>query len=195
MGNIWDRPVRSEQYSIVTKRERWDTFNDNPTEESLLDFGAAWWSHRHFGDPRHFVRKRVMGNGYSPAEIRDELVSLAESGPEAIEADLPGMGVATLSELLEVIEPAQHATLNSMSRAGMEALDCPVPGNDPGEAAYRRFTEDVKEIVPEYGLRSKVEETVEGPVPENAEPIDVAQVAFVMNDKERFGFSLDDLRQ
>lgn len=194
MGSIWDRPVRSEEFSIVTKRERWDAFRDDPTEESLLDFGATWWSHRHFGDPRHFVRKRVLNDGYTPTEVRDELASFASEGPAAIEADIPGMGVATLSEVLEVIDSSQHATLNSMSRTGLEALGYPVPGDEPGEEVYRRFTENVKEIVPKYELRNVVEETVEGPVPEDAEPIDVAQVAFVMHDKKRFGFSLDEVR-
>lgn len=195
MGGIWDRPVRSEEFSIVTKRERWDAFRDDPTEESLLDFGATWWSYRYFGARRYFVRKRVVDDGYTPTEIRDELESRASEGSAAIEADIPGIGVATLSEVLEVIDPSRYATLNSMSRSAVQALGYLDPGNDPGATAYRRFTENVKEIVPKYDLRNAVQARVEGPVPENAEATDVAQVAFLMHEREKHDFALEDLRQ
>lgn len=192
MTEYWDYPVRNRTYSIVNKRHHWARFRDNPTTQRLLDFGETWWANRHFGDPRHFVDKRVLNEGYSPREIRDILEKQAKKGPGAITTDLPGMGVATLSEVLEVIDSSQFATLNSKSRDGLQALGYPVPGDEPDESAYREFTEHVKEIVPKYGLRPEVTKAIEGDIPNDVEPIDIAQVAFEMNVNDRFGFSFQD---
>lgn len=189
MTEYWDTPIRSQTYSIVNKREHWDWFRDEPTAQTLLDFGETWWANRYFGDPRHFVKKRILDKGCSPKGLRDQLEKQAQEGPSGVEADVPGMGVATLSEVLEVIDALQFATLNSKSRDGMQALGYAVPGNNPDESTYSRFTENVKEIVPNYGLLSEVEKAVAGDIPKNVEPIDIAQVAFEMNASDPFEFS------
>lgn len=193
MTEYWDTPVRSRTYSIANKREQWNRFHDEPTTQTLLDFGETWWANRHFGDPRHFVKKRILDKGYSPKRLRDQLEKQATEGPPGIEANFPGMGVATLSEVLEVIDPSQFATLNAKSRDGMQALGYDVPGNNPDGLGYSGFTENVKEIVRKYGLRSEVQKSVSGDIPKDVELVDIAQVAFEMNASDRFEFSFHEL--
>ncbi|WP_155120752.1 hypothetical protein [Haloarcula sp. K1] len=192
-SEYWDQPVRGEQFSIENKRKYWETFRTNPTSQSLLEFGETWWAYRHFGDPAHFVRKRTLNKGYTATEMRDLLERAASKGPEAINEDIPGMGVATLSELLEVIDPSQYATLNSKSCEGLRDLGYSVPGNNPDKTMYSKFTEHVKEIVPKYGLEKEVDSTVSRGIPDGTENIDIAQVAFEMNHNDRFSFSLSNL--
>ncbi|MDT3434659.1 hypothetical protein [Haloarcula sp. 1CSR25-25] len=126
--------------------------------------------------------------------MRDLLEQSAAKGPEAIEEDIPGMGVATLSEVLEVIDSTQYATLNSKSREGLRDLGYAVPGGNPDVDSYTQFTEHVEEIVPKYGLKQRVDSTVSRGVPADTSKIDIAQVAFEMNHNDRFPFALRDLR-
>lgn len=186
----WDQPARSPQYSIVNKRETWDRFCEEPTKKRLLESAETWWANVIWGSVEYPVNERILGQGHTPREILG-MIEEIERGNEAItEADIPGMGMTTLSELLEIMEPDSYATLNNKSTAGLRALGHHVVEEPTIESQYGEFVDLVKEAVGEYALRSRITEVGVGPVPADAAPVDIAQVAFELHDKETFAFDL-----
>lgn len=187
----WDSPARSEEYSIVTKRRRFERFREGPTVENLVSFAESWWAYLG-GSSEYRVREWIVGDGYSAAEFLDGLRAVRDGRRPVMDVtELPGVGLATGTELLEVMDPERFATLNRKTRMGMQALDLPVPGERPSEQEYRAVVTDLQEAAGAFGLRGRI---AADDVPVHVHPalsdVDVAQVAFEMHDKDRFEFDL-----
>jgi hypothetical protein len=191
----WDKEIRSEQYSIKNKRQKFEAFRESPTVETLKNAAETWWATvaRWSIDP--YVSNVVLVEGHTPEDIRVKIQQVVENSRPITDANIPGMRVATLTEVLEIIDPEQFATLNSKAREGMEALGYNVPEENVSNEEYRAFVADVKDAVVEYNLRSQLDEREEVGDISDEPDIDVAQAAFNMHVEDKFDFDLGEVRE
>lgn len=177
---LFDHPTKGEEYDpywemVMTKRDLVKRFLDDPTRErfeELVDPSHFWGSHAY----RAWYDDLLDRVG--PEDIRDILQDAVETGSIQDLLELHQVRAAKATELLRAIEPNEFAILNGKSREAMEALGYDVPGDRPSDVEYERFTEDVREAYREYDLRKVVEDTDEGSIHPDAEPLEIADAAF-----------------
>lgn len=191
----WDVNARSENYSIVNKRKKFDTFWDNPTIETLKETAGTWWATVPRWSMDHYVEEVILGKGHSPEEIRNMIQEILNEERSITNADIPGMGVSTVTEVLEIIDSKTYATLNSKSRSGMEALGYEVPDDNLSDEEYFEFVEDVKEAVEEYGFWEQLAERDDIGDLSNMNDIDIAQAVFHLHNEDEFDFNLSEIRK
>lgn len=191
----WDLNVRGANASIVNKREKFETFWEDPTVENLKEAADTWWATVTRWSIDHYVEDVILGKGHNPRGIRDMIREVVDGERPITDAGIPGMGVSTITEVLEIIDSETYATLNSKSRAGMEALGYEVPSDGLSDEEYFEFVEDVKRAVEEYDLRELLGERGDVGGLSNVSDIEVAQAAFNLHDEEEFDFDLNDVRQ
>lgn len=191
----WDIDVRSANYSIVNKREKFETFWDNPTVENLKDAAEAWWATITRWSMDHYVEDVILDKGHTPEEVRDMIQEVVDGERPITDADIPGMGVSTITEILEIIDSKKYAALNSKSREGMEALGYTVPSDGLSDEEYFDFVEDVKEAVKEYNLRDQLAERDDVGDLSGVSDIDVAQAVFNLHNEDEFDFNLNEIRE
>lgn len=191
----WDINVRSKNYSIVNKRKKFKTFEDNPSTENLKGAAGTWWATVTRWSMDHYVEDVILGKGHSPEDIRDMIQEVAAGERSITDAGIPGMGVSTITEVLEIIDSKKYAALNSKSRPGMEALEYEVPSESLSDEEYFKFVEDVKEAVKEYELRQRLEERDDVGNLSDVSDVDVAQAAFNLHDEDEFNFDLNEIRE
>lgn len=180
----WDNGVRSKRYSIVTKRRKLDSFRNRPNRARLRDFADSWWATRWRRSIDYYVDELFLRDGTTPVETLNRVNEVLAGQRSISEADVPGMGVPTLTEVLETIDPDRFVALNEKSREAMEALgyDVPNPQSLATDRDYWMFVEDVKDAVDQFDLRHQLREAdVPDRVPDDVADADVAEVAFQMH--------------
>lgn len=191
----WDKWVRSDHYSIVNKREKFDEFRNHPTVDTLRETADTWWATVTRWSIDHYVEEVVLGKGHTPVQIRDMIKEVIEGDRSITDAEIPGMGIATLTEVLEIIDPEQYVALNAKSREGMDALGYDVPDGQPTDEEYYAFVDDVKEAVEKYDLRERLSALDEiGDISDESD-VDVAEAAFNLHAEDKFSFDLTEIRE
>lgn len=191
----WDIGVRSANYSIVNKREKFETFWDNPTVENLKEAAGSWWATITRWSMDHYVEDVVLDKGHSPENIRDMIQEVVDGERPITDAGIPGMGISTITEVLEIIDSEKYAALNSKSRAGMKALGYEIPDDGLDDEEYFVFVEDVKEAVEEYEFRERLAERDDVGNLSDVSDIDIAQAVFNLHDEDEFDFDLNRIRE
>lgn len=183
----WDKGVRSKRYSIVTKRERFEQFQQSPTRDTLYRFARSWWAARRPPSFDYHFNSRLLGGQSRPADILTAVRAVAEGNRSITGVDIPGVGVATLTEVLEVAYPERFATLNSKSHEGMVALgyDVPSPNSLYSDNRYRKFVKNVHDAVDKFDLRESIDRFDSLDLPDDVPDVDVAQMAFLLHDEGR----------
>jgi hypothetical protein len=191
----WDALIRDEKNSIINKRDSFEDFWTDPTAEILKDAADTWWATRYWENIDYYVEKRVLDNGHTPKVIRNRLKEVVEGTRPITDADIPGMGVATITEVLEIIDPEQYVALNKKSRAGMNALGYTVPDNSSSDETYLAFVSDVKDAVERYDLRDRVADIGNvGDITDKSD-IDIAEATFQLHAEDGFSFDFTDIRE
>lgn len=190
----WDVGIRSEQYSIGNKREKFAEFQEQPSVKTLTAAAETWWATVARWSVDHYVTEVMLDKGHTPKEIRDMILEVAEGAQPITDADIPGMGMATLTEVLEIIDPERFVALNAKSREGMEVLGYNVPEGSFADDDYRAFVDDVKEAVTTYDLRQRVAGVQDVGDISDAHDTDVAQAAFNLHVEDEFPFDLHTVR-
>jgi hypothetical protein len=195
MYNIWDRPVRGERYSIVTKRRLLEQFMEDPTEDSLKRMARSLWAYDTWATVDFPVEERMLGEGHTATEFRDFLEGVQAGEKSTRQEVTPTLGTWVMSELLEAMDPERYATLNSDARDGLAVLGYPTPGKPMQDnQAYWEFVDNTKDAVEQFALRARVEDALDE-VPDDVPTVDVAQVAFQLHTDDEFAFDLGTLRE
>lgn len=194
-ASFWDVEVRSDQYSIVNKRQKFEAFQRNPTVETLKEAADTWWATLARWSIDHYVEEVILSRGHTAEEIRDMIQEVVDGSRPIAEANIPGMGIATLTEVLEIIDPERFVALNSRSRSGMKALGYDVPEDTLSEEEYLTFVENVKDAVTTYDLRDRLADVdVVGEISDVSD-IDVAEAAFNLHVEDEFTFDLNEIQE
>lgn len=167
---------------IERKKERLQTFLDEPTRDNLLDLVENLWATLPRGDKEHLVDEMMLEEK-TPSEVATIIQELFERQRGIDEVDVKGIGLATSSELLHAHNPEMYAILNRRSRHAMSSLGYYVSRNNVTHDEYIRFCEGVMEATQEYGLDEAVRQTVEQydeleHPPESSTLLEVADYAF-----------------
>lgn len=186
----WDKPVRSDQYSIVTKRHRMERFMDDPTRQSLDSLAESMWAFDIWKTVEFPVEQRLLGNGHTPVEFRDFLQASRQGTKSVGDPETPDLGTRTISELLEAMDGSAYATLNGDARDGLDALGYPVPGRPVDGDEYEAFVEHTTRAVEEYDLRDRLTPFLHDGIPEGTPPVDIAQLAFQLHGDDEHEFDL-----
>jgi hypothetical protein len=191
----WDIRIRNEKNSISNKRNTFKIFWNNPTAATFNDTANTWWATRYWEDIDRYVEEQILSKGPTPEAIRSRLKEVVEESRPITDVDIHGMGVAMITEVLEIIDPEQYVALNKKSRAGMNALGYTVPDNLSSDEAYFAFVSDVKDAIERYDLRDRVADIDNVGDITDVSDIDIAEATFQLHAEDEFSFDLTDIRE
>jgi hypothetical protein len=191
----WDVWIRNEKNSIINKRDTFEVFWDDPTSETLKNTADTWWATIPRWSIDHYVNEVVLNHGHTPQDIRNSIKEVIEGTRSITDADIPGMGVATITEVLEIIGPEQYVAFNKKSRAGMNALGYDVPDDLSSDEEYFAFVSNVKDAIERYDLRDRVADINNVGDLSDVSDIDIAEATFHLHAEDEFSFDLTDIRE